>query len=121
MEKQVFLTGGTGSVGAALARRLSESGHHVRALARDPARAAALQSLPGVEIVPGDLSQPDSLRGCLEGCAVVYHCAAKLTGSNAAAFQAINVAGTQALLDEALRAGVARFVHVSSIAVYGLT
>jgi nucleoside-diphosphate-sugar epimerase len=119
MQKPIFITGATGSIGSELARRWSESGQAVRAMVRNPARAAALQSLPNVEIVPGDLSQPESLGGCLEGCSLVYHCAAKLSGSDKAAFQAINVTGAQALIDEAVRSGVERFIDISSIAVYG--
>ncbi len=119
--KPIFITGATGSIGSFLARRLSESGMPTRLLVRSPARAAALQSLANVEIIPGDLSQPGSLRGCLEGCSLVYHCAAKLAGSDRAAFQAINVRGTQALLTEAIHAGIERFIHVSTIGVYGFS
>ena len=93
----------------------------MRAAARNPERAAALRAIANVEIVPGDLSQPDSLRGCAEGCSQVFHCAAKLSGSNRAAFRAINVAGTQALIGEAVRAGVERLIYASTIGVYGFS
>jgi nucleoside-diphosphate-sugar epimerase len=88
---------------------------------RNPARAGALQGLANIEIVPGDLSQPDSLRGCAEGCSVVFHLAARLSGSNRAASEAVNIGGTQAVVDEAVRAGVARFIHASTIGVYGFS
>ena len=78
--RPVLVTGATGSIGSALVKRLSESGQRVRAMARSPERAGPLRDLPNVEIVPGDLSQPDSLRGCADGCSTVYHCAAKLSG-----------------------------------------
>lgn len=117
--KPVFITGATGSIGGALARRLSESGQAVRALVRSPRRAAVLQGLPNVETVPGDLTRPESLKGCLQGCSLVYHSAARLMGSNQAASQAVNVDGAQALIDEAVRAGVERFIDISSVAVYG--
>lgn len=119
--KPILVTGATGSIGSALVKRLSISGQRVRALVRNPERAAALRAIANVEIVPGDLSQPASLRGCAEGCSLVFHCAAKLSGSDRAAFEAVNVDGTQALVDEAARAGVKRFVHASTIAVYGFS
>lgn len=115
----VLVTGATGSIGYVLAKRLAASGASVRAMARSPEKAAALKEIAGITIVSADLSRPESLRGCLDGCSLVVHCAAKLSGSDRAAFQAINVTGTQALIDEAVRAGVERFVHLSTIGVYG--
>ena len=129
-QKHVFITGATGSVGLMLARRLSAAGQKVRAIVRDPlasapdgsgaSRSAALSSLPGVEVVKGDLSQPEGLRGLMRGCGLVYHIAAKVQGSDRAAYQAINVAGTKAILNEAITAGVDRFVYISTIGVYGM-
>jgi nucleoside-diphosphate-sugar epimerase len=104
-----------------LVKRFNESGQIVRAVVRNPDRAAALRSMANVEIFPGDLSKPDSLRGCADGCSQVVHCAAKLSGSNRAAFYAINVTGTQALINEAVRARVERFIYASTIGVYGFS
>ena|ERR1039458_6460487 len=102
-----------------LAKRLSDNGSHVRALVRDLSQAKNLKMLAGMEVLSGDLSRPKSLHGVLTGCSVVYHAAAKLLGSDRASFQAVNVDGTIALLDEAIRAQVERFVHVSTVGVYG--
>jgi nucleoside-diphosphate-sugar epimerase len=119
--KPILVTGATGSIGSVLVKRLSESGQIVRAVVRNPDRAAALRIMANIEIVPGDLNKPDSLRGCAEGCSQVYHCAAKLSGSNRAAFYAINVIGTQALINEAVRVGSERFIYASTIGVYGFS
>ena len=118
-QKPIFITGATGSIGFALVSRLSEAGQAVRAVARDEGRAAALRGLDQVETVSGDLGRPASLRGLLDGCGVVYHCAAKVAGSDPTAYQLVNVGGTQALVEEAVRAGVERFVQVSTCTVYG--
>jgi nucleoside-diphosphate-sugar epimerase len=118
-QKPVFVTGATGSIGYALAKRLSENGSLVRALARDPSRAGNLKALAGVEVVASDLSQLGSLRGLVAGCSVVYHVAAKIMGSDPALYRTVNVDGTTALLEEAIRARVERFVHVSTTGVYG--
>ncbi|MEV0293265.1 NAD(P)H-binding protein [Nocardia sp. NPDC050710] len=60
----ILVTGSTGNIGTELVAELSESGQRVRALVRDPARAA----LPaGVEAVTGDLNKPESLVDALDG------------------------------------------------------
>ncbi len=119
--KLILVTGATGSIGSVLVKRLSETGQTVRAVVRNPDRAANLRSMANVEIVPGDLTRPDSLRGCMEECSLVYHCAAKLAGSDWAGSYATNVIGTQAIIDETVRAGVERLIYTSTIGVYGLS
>ncbi len=89
-------------------------------MVRNPVRAAKLQQMENCEIFLGDLSQPDSLRGCAKGCSQVYHCAAKQTGSDWKASYAVNVMGTQALINEAIHSGVERFIYISTVGVYGL-
>lgn len=115
--QQVLVTGATGFLGGALARRLAAEGAQVHALVRSPQKAAFLTQ-HGIEIVQGDLNSTDALRRACEGCTVVFHVAAALSGSYEAQYEA-NVEGTRMLLDAAAQAGVQRFVHVSSISVYG--
>lgn len=120
-QKPVFITGGTGSIGSRLAQRFIDSGQAVRLLVRDPSRAKAFQGLANLELLRGDLSDPDSLSGCMEGCGLAYHIAGKVSGSNAADYEKINVIGTKSLLEEAVHAGVERFVHTSTIGVYSMS
>ena len=63
----ILVTGATGLNGGALVRLLSARGIPVRALVRNPSRAAALSSLPGVEVVDGDMARPDTLSEPLRG------------------------------------------------------
>ncbi len=63
----ILVTGATGLNGSELVRRLSARGVPVRALVRNPAKAAALAALPNVEIVEGDMARPETLGGPLEG------------------------------------------------------
>lgn len=116
----ICITGVTGYIGGRLAERLvAERGATVRGLVRDPAKAGRVAAI-GVEPVPGDITDPASLRAALAGCTVVYHCAAWVgeQGSRAQMW-AINVEGTRQVVEAALAAGVRRFVQVSSCAVYG--
>lgn len=120
---RVLVTGATGLVGSHLVKALRERGDAVRALVRDPERAREL--LPpdeGVELVRGDLLDPDSLRRAAQGVEVVYHCAARVAlpyqGDRLQIFRA-NVEGTRNVLQASEEAGVRRFVFVSSVAVYG--
>ncbi len=63
----ILVTGATGLNGSELVRRLSARGVPVRALARSVAKVQALTSLPGVEIVEGDMSRPETLTQALRG------------------------------------------------------
>jgi uncharacterized protein YbjT (DUF2867 family) len=63
----ILVTGATGQNGTELIRRLSADGVPLRALVRDRAKAAALASLPNVEIVEGDMARPETLTAALRG------------------------------------------------------
>jgi nucleoside-diphosphate-sugar epimerase len=114
-----FLTGATGFIGRHVAEELMAEGHQVRCLARKPERAASLAS-SGAEVVSGDLADAPLLREAVKGSDVVVHAAAQVGDWGARRrFEDANVGGTRNVLDAAETAGVERFVHVSSVAVYG--
>lgn len=116
----VFITGATGLIGSHLAKRLILAENiPVRALARDTRKAQWLADL-GAEVRQGDITDPSSLQRAIEGCGTVYHAAAWVSerGTREEVWQT-NVQGTQNVVDAALAAGVQRFVHLSSCAVYG--
>ncbi len=73
--KLVLVTGATGYIGGRLVPRLLDSGYRVRCLARSPRKlqARAWSDHPGVEIVRGDLDDPESIAPALDGCAAVYY------------------------------------------------
>lgn len=120
---RVLVTGGTGFAGYHLCRRLAGEGHGVVALARQPAAAEDLKKA-GVQIVTGDLTDPESLKRALDGVETVYHLAAVFRRGDltAAAMHRINAQGTGNMLEAARRAGsVRRFVHCSTVGVHGDT
>lgn len=115
----ILVTGATGFIGGHLARRLVQEGARVRALVRSPHKAAALADL-GVEIIPGDITDRDGVRRATRGASIVYHAAAWADEQgDRDAVWAVNVTGTQHMVDAAIAEGVARFIHLSSCAVYG--
>ena len=115
--KTVLVTGATGFLGSATVRRLAEGGTQVRALVRSPEKSASLRLIPNVTVVVGDLTRPDTLRAAVEGCDIVMHTAVGYGAREQQ--QAVNVEGTRAIALAAASALVERFVHVSSMAVYG--
>jgi nucleoside-diphosphate-sugar epimerase len=113
-----LVTGATGGIGHALVERLVSEGVQVSALVRDPSRASDLPE--AVTLYRGDVGDPNSLTAALAGVDTVFHLAAWMNKPfSRKAAEATNVAGTEYLLHAARRAGVERFVHVSSNAVYG--
>ena len=116
---RIAITGATGGVGRAVCRLARARGDKVKALVRDPARASELSAL-GVELVRGDLEDGAALERTAEGADAFLHGAAHVgdTGTPEE-FERVNVGGTRNALEATKRAGVKRFVHVSSTAVYG--
>lgn len=116
----VLVVGGTGFIGSAALRALTDGGPSpagaVKALVRRIPDAP--DALPGVEYLTGDLTDPASLRGVCHDVGTVLHCASYI-GSDDERNRSVNADGTRALLAEAERAGVRRTVLVSTTAVYG--
>ena len=115
------MTGATGFVGSAVARRLLRDGHKVRVLARAGSDRRNLQGLD-VEVVEGDLTQPVTLLPACDGCDALFHVAAdyRLWAPDPSELYRANVDGTRAILEAAKRVGVPRIVYTSSVATLGI-
>ncbi len=119
---KVLVTGGTGFVGAHVARALlARGGVGVRCLARPGGDRSNLDGCD-VEIVEGDLLDSASLRAACAGCREVYHCAAdyRLFVRRPRDIYAVNVDGARHLLAAATEAGAERIVYTSSVGALGL-
>jgi 2-alkyl-3-oxoalkanoate reductase len=115
---KVLVTGASGFLGRAVAAELVAAGHEVRALQRRPSR------VPGVTDVLGSVTDASHVARAMAGSGGddsiegVVHLAAKVSlAGDPADFRRVNVEGTRTMLDAAERAGVARFVQVSSPSV----
>ncbi len=116
--QNALVTGANGFIGSALTRRLLHDGVAVRAMCRTPSKAQFLADA-GAEVVAGDVQDSPTVHRLAEGCDVVFHVAAAMTGASAAVSYNVNVQGTRHMVHAAQQAGVTRYVHVSSVAVYG--
>ena len=111
---KTIVTGASGHVGANLVRKLLEQKRQVTCLVRSS--DAALKGLP-VEIVKGDVRDPQSLATTFTGATTVFHCAARIaiTGSGWKKIEEVNVLGVRNVVEACLKSRVRRLVHFSSI------
>jgi nucleoside-diphosphate-sugar epimerase len=118
--RRIVVTGATGFLGGAVARRLhaETGGVHVRALGRDEARGAAL-SADGIDFVRVDLRDADAVHRAVDGAEAVVHAAALSSPwGRREAFVAHNVTASENIAQACVAAGVHRLVHVSSPGIY---
>lgn len=119
---KVFVTGGSGYVGEILLHQLSEAGHEIRVLSRDPEPARQrLTSIKGVYPVGGDITQSsiDQLAALMAKCKAVIHLVGIIIEKGTAGFEAVHVEGTRRVVEAAKQAGVKRFVHMSALGTRG--
>jgi uncharacterized protein YbjT (DUF2867 family) len=109
----ILVTGGSGFVGSHVVHALRAQDRPVRVLVRDPKKGGTLASW-GVELVPGDMTDRDSVKRAVEGCDAVVHLVAVRQGKPET-FRQVMIEGTQALLGAAKDASVRRFVHMSAL------
>jgi dihydroflavonol-4-reductase len=116
---KTLVTGATGFVGSHVARALVERGDDVRVTLRADSSRAALDGLE-VETATAQLGDRAALRRALRGVDRVFHVAGTThLRASAADLSRVNVEGTRTVMEEALRAGVERVVHTSSIGAVG--
>src|SRR5690349_9800053 len=122
---RIFLTGGTGFIGSQLAQYAQRAGHDVTVVSHinneHEKFRCDLLARGGIAIVEAGLDDTESLRRVLPGHDAIIHLAAAQHEAEApeSHFRKVNVDGTRNLLTLAIECGVRRFVHGSTIGVYG--
>ncbi len=115
-----FVTGATGFLGSHVARQLAEAGVDVRVLARPGAKMDALEGVD-VTVIEGGLEDEAALAKGMVGADWVFHVAASVNmwKNRWAMSHRVNVLGTRAMVQAALKSGVKRFVHTSTVSTIG--
>src|ERR1700733_10270678 len=116
---KILVTGATGKVGSRFVSRILAKGYDVRILVRDAAKASALVQ-HGAKIIIGDLDNINALSAAVQGIDAVIHVAAYFrTPNDTEGIVKTNHAGTVALANASIAAGVKRFIFTSTGNVYG--
>lgn len=118
---RVLVTGGTGFVGAHVARKLVERGDQVYVLHRPTSDTNLINKLPVTRVV-GDITDHDSLLPHFEGMEQLYHVAAdyRLWAPDPREIFRNNVDGTRNVLEAAKQTGVGRVVYTSTVGCLGI-
>src|SRR5215212_2010954 len=129
MSKQILITGGAGFIGSHLADELLDRGYRVRALDNLDSQVHGSTCErptylhPEVELVIGDVRDPDAVRRALRGVDAVYHFAAVVGVGQSmyevARYTEVNNVGTAVLLEALAERPVGRLVVASSMSIYG--
>jgi dTDP-L-rhamnose 4-epimerase len=126
--ERVLITGGAGFIGSHVAEELLRAGYSVRALDVLVEQVHDGQQRPGyldpdVELIPGDVRNPEVVRGALEGMDAVLHLAARVGVGQSmyeqSEYAGANTLGTSVLLEALLERPVRKLVVASSMSIYG--
>lgn len=115
---RILVTGSTSLIGRHVVSRLLTRGDQVTVMQRRPSGTIDVREICCDLSTPTTRSMEDSLQEALDSCEAVIHLAAKVgIAGRWDSFEAININGTERLVDMAQRSGVARFVHISTPSV----
>jgi nucleoside-diphosphate-sugar epimerase/SAM-dependent methyltransferase len=125
-QMKVLITGGTGFIGSRLALKCQELKYEVKVLGLEQTTAETQNAVElkqkGIKVEPVSMLNREELERHLKDIDVVYHLAAAQHEMNVQDkhFWDVNVEGTRNVLDASVNAGIKRFVHGSTIGVYGI-
>lgn len=110
----IFIAGATGFVGGHLVDYLLSKGHSLKCVVRSETKEKSLAA-KGVEVVRGDITDPESIEGVLGPDDFVVHLVGIIEEKKGATFRGVHVEGTGNLVAEAKRAGARHFFYQSAL------
>ncbi len=112
---RTLITGSNGLLGSNLIRELAQQNYTPKAMVREGSNLLSIQNT-NVELFKGNLLSSDDIRNALSDCKIVIHAAANTSQwpNNFEHYKEINIEATQLLLEESLKAGIEKFIFVSS-------
>lgn len=113
----ILVSGATGYIGGRLVPRLLESGYRVRCLVRDPARLQGRPWQRAVEIVRGNVMEPESLDAAMAGVAIAFYLVHSLAQGQD--FHATDIVGAANFGNAARNAGITRIIYLGGLALPG--
>jgi len=117
-----LVTGASGYIGSNLIKKMSRRGMKTRALVRQTSNIQGLSELENIEIFYGDVTDISSLEKAVGGCDMVFHLAACVEDWGAyKKFYEVNYLGTKNILSASIKAGIKKFIYVSSLGVLDLS
>lgn len=117
---KALVTGATGFVGSAVAKRLKQAGYDIRALVRDPSKLQAV-GLEDVETTTGDITDKHAVAKACEGCDIAFSIAGTFREPDLSdtRYREVNVDAVRYILEGAKAAGIKRVVHCSTVGIHG--
>jgi uncharacterized protein YbjT (DUF2867 family) len=111
----IVITGATGFVGEEVVKQAREAGYPVRTIVREPQRAQWLVERYGVELFHGNVLYAPSIEGAMRDAKCVFHLVGIIHEWKENTFERVHAQATKNVIDEAKKAGVKRFVHMSAL------
>ena len=113
----IVITGATGFVGEEVVKQTRAAGYPVRAIVREPQRAQWLAERYGAELFHGNVLYGPSIEGAMKDAKCVIHLVGIIYEWKENTFERVHAQATKHVIDEAKKAGVKRFVHMSALGV----
>jgi dihydroflavonol-4-reductase len=117
---RIFITGGTGFIGLHSVRRLADTDNQITCLVRKSSNTSQLEGL-GVDLVVGDVTDPDSTYRAIKGhdCVINLANIYSFWEPDHRIFKAVNIDGTRNVMEASLEAGVSKVIHISTGGIFG--